>query len=144
MYLLDTNIVSLADHRRQAQYPELARWIGRNSSRLFLSVVTLMEMEAGYLKLRREKKVARAREIALLLGQIQSDYGSRVIPVDSLVALTAAHLAEEARPHVIEATDLIIAATAKRHGLTLLTANEKHFNLLSIEMISPLKTLPED
>ena len=127
MYLLDTNIVSLLDARRHARAPELVAWMERNGAFLYLSAMSLAEMEAGILKLRRERKTRRAAELAALRDQILSDFGDRVLPMDSLVALGVARFAERARPKVLELADLIIAATAKRHDLTLLTADRKHF-----------------
>jgi predicted nucleic acid-binding protein len=54
MYLLDTNIVSMLDPRRQQHAPELIQWLERNGASLFMSVLTITEMDAGVLKLRRE------------------------------------------------------------------------------------------
>src|SRR5882672_10450429 len=56
MYLLDTNVVSMLDPRRQAHAPALIEWLDRNGASLFLSVMTIVEIDAGVLKLRRERK----------------------------------------------------------------------------------------
>lgn len=53
MYLLDTNIVSLFDVRRQPNALPLIDWMRRHDRELFLSVVTLLEIETGLLKLAR-------------------------------------------------------------------------------------------
>src|SRR5262249_21361476 len=66
MYLLDTNIISMLDPGRQAQAPALVDWIERNGASIFLSVQTITEMDAGVLKLRREKKRERADELGEL------------------------------------------------------------------------------
>ncbi len=144
MFLLDTNIVSLLDHRRRDSASELIQWMNRNGARLYLSAMTLTEMEAGILKLRRQGKAKRASELTILLERILTDFGDRVLAMDALTAVTVTRLAEQARPSVLELADLIIAATAKRHDLTLLTANEKHFRNLGITIVNPLKKLPED
>lgn len=143
MFLLDTNIVSLLDHRRRDSAPELIQWLNRNGAALYLSAMTLAEMEAGILKLRRRGKARRASELTMLLERIVTDFGDRVLAMDALTAVTAARLAGQARPAVLELADLIIAATAKRHDLTLLTANEKHFRNLGIPAVNPLGGLPE-
>ncbi len=57
-YLLGTNIVSMLDPRRRAQAPALIDWLDRNGASLFLSVMTVTEIKAGILKLRREGKQA--------------------------------------------------------------------------------------
>ncbi len=64
MYLLDTNIVSMLDPRRHPQAPELISWLERNGASLYLSVMTITELDAGVLKLRRDNKAGRADEIA--------------------------------------------------------------------------------
>lgn len=61
MYLLDTNVVSMLDPRRHAHAPALIAWLERNGASLFLSVLTIAEMDAGILKLRREGKAAPTR-----------------------------------------------------------------------------------
>ena len=60
MYLLDNNIISLLDPRRQGGVPALVDWIERNGEHLYLSVITFLELETGILKLRREGKDKRA------------------------------------------------------------------------------------
>lgn len=140
--MLDTNIVSLLDQRRRSAAPALIDWMAQTGDRLFLSAMTITEMEAGILKLRREHKGKRADELQLLLERILADFGDRVLSMDALVAQWVARLAEEARPRVIELADLIIAATAKRNDLILLSANLRHFEGLSLECVNPLERLP--
>ena len=112
MYLLDTNIVSLFDPRRRAEAGPLLDWLRRHDRLIFLSVVTLTEIEAGYLKLLRDGKTARAAQIAALRDGLLADYSDRLLPIDRSVALTVARLAEAARPITLELADLQIAATA--------------------------------
>ena len=59
-----------------------------------------------------------------------------------IVALTLARLAEAIRPQVIERTDLIIAATAKVHELTVLSRNIRHFEPTGVPAIDPVQSLP--
>lgn len=144
MYLLDTNVVSRLDPRRHAAARDLVAWIRRNGAHLFLSVVTLTEIEAGILKLRREGRDARAGEYEALRRAIEADFGDRVLTVDAAVALSTARLAEAARPAVVEWKDLIIAATAHAHGLTVLTNNLRHFGPTGVPALDPLARLPPD
>ena len=60
MYLLDTNIVSMLDPKRHVHAPDLIAWLQRNGSSLFLSVMTITEMDNGVLKLRRDGKADRS------------------------------------------------------------------------------------
>jgi hypothetical protein len=126
VYLLDTNIISLLDPRRQALVPGLVPWLRRNGAHLFLSVITLTELEAGILKLRRDAKDKRAAEF------------------ETLREATVAHLSEAARPHVIELADLIVAATAQVHGLIVMTRNTRHFEPTGLAVVDPTLGLPGD
>jgi toxin FitB len=144
VYLLDTNIVSLLDPRREAYSPEVVAWIRRNGAHLWLSVVTLIELEAGILKLRRERKDPRADAYEALRQAIEVDFGDRLLVLDGAVALRVAWVAELARPAVIELKDLIIAATAQTHRLTVLTRNLRHFEPTRVPCLDPMTTLPSD
>ena len=144
MYLLDTNTVSLFDPRRRERAGPLIDWMRRNDPSLFLSTVTLLEIETGLLKLRREGKHKRASEIEGLRRGIETDFADRLLSMDAAVALTAARLAEAVRPAVLEWKDLVIAATAKAHGLTILTGNLRHFAPVGVSALDPARQLPPD
>ena len=66
------------------------------------------------------------------------DYADRLLPVDIEVALTVARIGEAVRPMVIELPDLIIAATARVHTLTVITRNLRHFVPTGVPVIDPL------
>ena len=144
MYLLDTNVVSMLDPRRHAHAPALIEWLDRNGASLFLSVVTIAEMDAGVLKLRRERKSKRADELAGLVTSILTDFGDRVLPVDIETARHVARLGEQSHRQPISLSDLIIAATATRHGLVLLTRNMDEISRLGIAARDPFANLPPD
>jgi predicted nucleic acid-binding protein len=144
MYLLDTNIVSMLDPRRHAQAPALIGWLERNGASLFLSVVTIAEMDAGILKLRREAKPERADELARLVATILGGFGERVLPIDIETARHVARLGEQTHRQPVALPDLIIAATAVRHGLILLTHNMSEIGRLGIDARDPFVDLPPD
>ncbi len=144
MYLLHTNIVSMLDPRRQAQAPALIEWLDRNGASLFLSVMTIAEMDAGILKLRREGKTERADELAGLVAAILTEFGERVLPVDAETARHMARLGEHVRRQPVSLPDVIIAATAVRHGLVLLTHNMGEMGRLGISACDPFVELPPD
>jgi len=143
MYLLDTNIVSLFDPRRAAETAPLVRWMREHEALLFLSTITIAEIEAGILKLRREGKDIRARQLGAFRDGIIADFKERLLSLDVPIALMLARLAEEIRPAVIERNDLIIAATARVHGLTVLTRILRHFEPTGVPAIDPLRDLPK-
>lgn len=142
MYLLDTNIVSLYDPRRVAEHLDIVEWMRRNDDRLHFSTVTLTEIELGILKLFRVGSDARARQLAIFRDTTIQSYQGRILPVTTAIALDVAHLVEHVRPMVIERTDLIIAATAKVHGLTVLTRNLRHFTPTGVPALDPVVALP--
>jgi predicted nucleic acid-binding protein len=144
MYLLDTNIVSMLDPRRSGHAPALLEWLERNGASLFISVMTIAEMDSGVLKLRREGKNQRADEIAELVAAILTDFGSRVLAMDVQTARHLARLGEITYRQPVGLPDLIIAATAARHGLTVLTRNISEFGRLGVPARDPFSELPAD
>ena len=144
MYLLDTNIVSLVDPRRRASALPLIAWMRRNGSVLYLSAMTMAELEAGVLKLRREDKHKRADEVAGLIEEIETEFSDRILPMDGRVARAVARLQDRVRPPVVELADLIIAATADVNRLVVLTRNTRDFQPTGIAVIDPIAELPPD
>lgn len=142
MYLLDTNIVSLFDPRRIREAESLVYWMREHDSLLFLSTITVIEIEAGILKLGREAKNARASQLIALRDSIIADFRDRLLSLDVEVALAVARLAEAIKPMVIDRFDLIVAATARVHGLTVLTRNVRHFEPTGVPALDPLRSLP--
>ena len=144
MYLLDTNIVSVHDPRRSRANPALADWLDRNSARLHLSVMSITELDAGALKLRRQGNLLRANAIEVTVDRILSNYGDRILSMDVATARVVARLSESVYKKPVETPDLIVAATAIRHNLTLLTNNVRDFARLGVLMHDPLTSLPPD
>jgi toxin FitB len=144
LYLLDTNIVSMLDQRRQRHAPDLIDWLKRNGASLFLSVMTITELDMGVLKLRRERKIKRADQIARLIAAILTDFGDRVLAIDLDTARHVAQLAASIYQQPVALPDLIIAATAVRHGLIVLTHNMSDFIRLGVSARDPLVDLPPD
>ena len=144
MYLLDTNIVSVLDPARRTKSPALVDWLERNGGGVFLSAITIAEMEAGVLKLRRQGKMRRARDIAALIKAIATDFSDRVLSLDFETARIMAQLSEATQRNTVALPDIMIAATAKRHGLVVLTHNLRDFNRIGVAARDPLTDLPPD
>ncbi|MBU6406636.1 MAG: type II toxin-antitoxin system VapC family toxin [Alphaproteobacteria bacterium] len=143
MYLIDTNVISASAPGRSAP-PGLGDWMDQNASLLFLSSVTIAEVTEGIAKARREGSTRKADDLAAWLGAVLHLYPDRVLPFDASVAETLGGLSDHAR--VIGRSpglaDLIIAATAKHHGLTILTRNVRHFAPLTVAVHDPFAGLP--
>jgi predicted nucleic acid-binding protein len=144
LYLLDTNVVSMLDPSRRQHAPRLIEWLQRNGASLFLSVLTITEMDAGVLKLRRDGKHKRADEIGGLVNAILADFGNRVLTIDLETARHVARLSAATHRQPVALPDLIIAATAVRHGLVVLTRNMRQFGRLRVPAHDPFAELPPD
>jgi toxin FitB len=144
VYLLDTNIVSLLDPRRRFEAGALIDWIEHNGRLLYLSVLTLMELEVGVQGYERRGASSRARELRAFREAVVTDAGDRVLPISTEAALEAGRLWAAALPVEPGRIDLIIAATAKVHGLTVLTRNLRHFRPTGVACLDPLTTPPPD
>lgn len=111
---------------------------------MFLSAVTIAEVEDGIAKLRREKATRRSRDLAQWLEAVLHLYGDRVLGFDTPTARIAGQLSDRARGqgHAPGLADIIIAATARQHGLTILSRNARHFAPLGVTVLDPFRDLP--
>lgn len=143
LYLLDTNVVSAdAPHKRQVGIEAFAAWLRANGDRLYLSAITVAEIEAGIARAIRIGATAKAEELRHWLSAVEHFYAGRVLPFGIEEARQAGMILDRARAHDPGFEDIAIAATAAAHGLTVLTANERHFEPLGVPLANPLKQLP--
>ncbi|MBA4033482.1 MAG: VapC toxin family PIN domain ribonuclease [Bradyrhizobium sp.] len=141
MYLIDTNVISAAVPTRPVP-AELVRWMDAHSSSLFLSVVTVAEIEDGIAKLRREGARRKSSHLASWLETVLHLYGDRVLVFDAPVARIAGAISDRARGQAPGFADIVIGATAQRHGLTVLSRNTRHFEPLGVAVLDPFAALP--
>lgn len=144
MYLVDTNVLSAAAPARAGTSGALAAWMEASSDWLFLSVVSLAEIEAGIAKLVRTDARQRAAVLADWLETVLHLYAARVLPLDLRAARLAGALTDRARAlgHEPGFADIAIAATAQANGLTILTRNVRHFMPLGVPFVDPFGRLP--
>jgi predicted nucleic acid-binding protein len=144
VYLVDTNIVSVGSPVWQAAPAALVSWMEANTDGLYLSAVTIAEIEHGIAKLRREKAGRKAARLSAWLEALLHLYGERVLPFGLREVRIAGALSDGARAKGRSPgfADIIIAATASAHGLTLLTRNQRHFEPLGVKTINPFNGLP--
>lgn len=142
MYLVDTSIISALAPSKRGGGGELADWLDRASASLFLSVVTAAEVEAGITKAEREGATTKAARLREWWESIEYLYGRKLLPFDISCAHAAGRILDEARAHQPGFEDIAIAATAKVHGLTVLTRNLRHFKPLGVGTIDPCENLP--
>lgn len=135
MYLLDTNVVSEM-RRISAGHGDatVARWLGRvEDSSLFLSAITVLELELGCLLMERRDPTQGA-VLRRWLVRLLAHYQARVIDIDTAVATRAAALHV---PDPRESHDALIAATALTHRCTVVTRNVGDFRIAGLEVINP-------
>ncbi|RVU19335.1 PIN domain-containing protein [Methylobacterium oryzihabitans] len=142
MYLIDTSLVSLFDPQERAAASDVIAWMERHDRLLVLSAITLMELERGLMALRRAGAEPRALAIEALRDALLRDFGPRLVPVDAEVALIAARLAE--MPEAAPLPALLVAATARARGLTVLTRDPDRFAATGVAALNPLAGLPPD
>ena len=143
-YLLDRSVLSLLAPGRSEPSRDFADWLRRHAEALYLSAVTIAEIEQGICKLRRTGGAARADRLAAWLDSVLAASQERILPFDSQVGREAGAMSDRAlaigrHPGF---ADIAIAATANVHGLLLLTRNGRHFAPLGVTAIDPVVELP--
>lgn len=132
MYLLDTDILSAL--RRRERSPEIAGWVeAQRTSDLYMSVVTVGEIERGVAQ-QLQRNPPFARELALWLDRVLAWYSDRIIPLDVATARRWGQLSASLGH---DGADLLIAATALEHGLTVVTRNVRHFEPTGVATLDP-------
>ena len=146
MYLLDTDIISAASPLKHDDTQTLAvnKWLAATSVKLFLSAVTIAEIEMGIAKAGHTGASRKARLLSDWLEFTLHLYADRILPLDSATARIAGRLLDQAsgRGGNPGFEDAAIAATAFRANLTVVTRNIRHFQLMDVAVIDPFDTLP--
>lgn len=133
-FLLDTNVVS--ELRRHKPHGAVVAWLDMlRDDQLFISVVTVGELQAGIERTRRQD-ADRASEIESWLNQLVSSFS--FLPMDVACFREWARLMA-GKSEVLE-MDAMIAATARVHGLTVATRNEKDFSHFGVPIRNPFVT----
>jgi predicted nucleic acid-binding protein len=135
-FLLDTNVVS--ELRKPKPHGGAVAWLeARAEEQLFISAVTMGELQAGVERTRRTDG-EKAREIEAWVNQL--DETLRVLPMNTACFREWARLMDGRSDALIE--DAMIAATARVHGLTVATRNVRDFASLEVDLVNPFSTKP--
>lgn len=134
MFLLDT--VVLSELRKRDRHPNVVRWLtGKSADDIFLSAVTIGEIERGIVR-QRGKDPAFAEALESWLDRTIQIYSDRILPVDTQIARRWGSLSARIGN---DGADLLIAATALEHGLTVVTRNVQHFEPTGVAVIDPFE-----
>ncbi|MGD0512652.1 MAG: type II toxin-antitoxin system VapC family toxin [Terriglobales bacterium] len=133
-YLLDTNVVS--ELRKPKPQGAVFGWLsGLQESQIYLSAVTIGELQTGVERTRRQDP-QKASQIQSWIDLLELSY--QVLPMDALCFREWARLMHGKPDDLLE--DVMIAATARIHDLILATRNERDFASLGLQIFNPFKT----
>jgi len=134
MFLLDTNVVSELRRPRRTD-PKVAAWADSlPPSDLFLSTVTVLELETGALLLTRRDASQGTLIQQWIEDRVLTAFADRILAVDTAVARRCARLhVPDPRPY----RDSLIAATALVHGLVVATRNRADFERMAVPVLNP-------
>ncbi len=126
-WLLDT--CALFEYAKKAPAPEVIAWLDeQDEASLFISVISLGEIEKGILKLRKTDP-RRSQKLTAWLGKLEQRFAGRILPLDAAAlhvwAQIAAHAELAGQPMPV--MDSLLMATAQCHGLTVVTRNVQEF-----------------
>jgi len=136
MYLLDTNVISEFRKAESGRAdPHVATW-AKNvlPASMFLSAITMMELELGCLLMERRDEAQGVLLRSWLEDFVLPGFDGRILIVDTPIARRSAalHL-----PNPCSYRDGLIAATALVHGMTVVTRNVAHFKPTGVAILNP-------
>lgn len=136
MFVLDTNVVSeLRKVRLGKADVNVAAWTQRvDAAELFVSAITIMELELGVLSMERKNVPQGAVLRSWLEQHVLPEFSGRTLPVDTAVAQRCARLH---MPDKRGERDALIAATALVHGMTVVTRNVVDFKPTGVAIFNP-------
>ena len=139
MILLDTNVVSeLRKVAAGRAHPALARWADAvEPQSLYLSVITIQELETGVLLVERRDQTQGTNLRRWFEEQVLATFNGRVLDIDAQVARRCAALH---CPHPRPIRDSLIAATALVHGCPVATRNVADFQVPGLVVVNPWDT----
>jgi len=128
-WLLDTCVLS--EYAKKAPALEAIAWLDeQDEASLYISVITLGEIEKGILKLRKADP-RRSQKLTAWLGKVEQRFTGRILPLDAAALHVWAQIAAstELAGQPLPVMDGLLMATAQCHGLTVVTRNVQDFAL---------------
>ena len=133
-YLIDTNVWSELRNRNRTDI-NVRKWAETaNPADLYLSAVTVFELERGVLLIERRDSQQGSRLRRWLEQHVLEPFERQILPVDTTIARRCAALhVPDPRPE----RDALIAATALTHGLMVVTRNVGDFEPMGVALLNP-------
>ncbi|HJX52766.1 MAG TPA: type II toxin-antitoxin system VapC family toxin [Polyangia bacterium] len=134
MFVLDTNVVSELRRPEKANQKVVAWASSVPLASIFISVITVLELEFGALSIERKDKAQGLVLRSWIDNQILPRFEGRILPIDTAVAQRCAKLHV---PDPRAERDALIAATALVHGMTIVTRNTADFEPTGVQIFNP-------
>jgi len=101
---------------------------------MFISAITILEIERGILSIQRRDAAQGSRLRGWMDSHVRPEFATRVLPIDDVIATRCAHLHVPDRRN---GADAVIAATALVHDLTIVTRNVQDFVDTGVTIVDP-------
>ena len=136
MFILDTNVISELRRAGQGKADEnVVNWAKSvDATSLYISVRTVLEIEAGILQVERRDTQQAAVLRSWFENHVLRAFEKRILPIDAAVARRCAQLHV---PDPKSERDAMIAASALVHGMTVVTRNTKDFDRTGVQLLDP-------
>jgi toxin FitB len=136
-YLFDTDVLSLLAPGRVNVPDGFVAWAEARESRIFISAVSIHEIEKGIQLLEAKGALRKARNLEQWLQSLVTKLGDFILPVDAAVARVSGEFEAKAITDGFNpgASDAMIAGTAQYHQLTVVTRNMRHFSAFEIAVM---------
>jgi hypothetical protein len=136
MFLLDTNVISELRKGQRCNRNVAAWWATVEGADLYLSVLVLGEIRRG-IERARPRDPTRARLLERWLERVYREFSGRILTIDRMVADEWGRISAARNVPVVDA---LLAASARVHGMTLVTRNVTDVHGLGAATLDPFRT----